>query len=97
MINDPFDIAAKREGWAIFDCDGDLRICRLDDPQAWEATLGFLSPQLDDDCDAWLIVRTGTGEHHSNARKIISEQNPTEWRAINNWYSKHYQSPEDKP
>ena len=88
--HDKFDLAAKREGWAVFDCDGELQVCRLDDPEVWVADLGFLPPQLDDDAHAWLIVRTGTGAHHADARKILSEQSPTEWKRVNEWYEMLY-------
>ena len=91
MIGDPFDIAAKREGWAIFDCDGSeagrYQICRLDDAKDWAVDLGFTPPQLSDDSDAWLIVRTGTSPHHSDARKFIAENAPEEWKRINEWYA----------
>lgn len=91
MINDQYDLAAKREGWAIFDCDGSengpFQICKLDDPEACEGGPGFLPRTLASDEEAWLIVRTGTGEHHSHARNFIAEHNPQEWEAINTWYA----------
>lgn len=77
--------AANKEGWDIFDADGpggELQVQRLDEENL-----------LDDDSDAWLLVRTGTGEHHRVAREIIAAKSPAEWKRINDWYAQHHPQP----
>lgn len=78
---------AIREGWMIFTCAGSengyFQICAIDEPDDWIGHTGGERPvKLDSDDDAWLIARTGTGEHHRFARAFIAKYNPQEWAAI---------------
>lgn len=65
--------AALKEGWGIFEHEGKPVVMRDD-----EANL------LADDTQAKMLVRTGTGLHHRMAREAILNNNPEEWRQLNN-------------
>jgi hypothetical protein len=56
------DYDAKREGWALFECDdGALRIQRLDDPRAFAADMPD-APIFASDADAIAYVLRRAGE-----------------------------------
>lgn len=75
-----FQKAAVREGWDLFTAtEGSaVQVQRCDDPD--EQPDGAM--HLPDDETAHLIVRTGTGPHHSAARKIIHDHFPAEWALL---------------
>lgn len=76
-----FMTAAQLEGWDLWTCsdaDSDVQVQRIDDPD--EVPSG--GTHLSSDAAAMVIVRTGAGEHHKAARKIISEHFPNEWQKI---------------
>lgn len=75
--------AAQREGWDLFTTSDDdgaeiVQVQRIDDPEELPPD----APHLTDDAAAHLIVRTGTGAHHSVARKIIFDHFPAEWAML---------------
>lgn len=87
--------AALREGWCISDSQGSenspWQVQKIDCPDDID---DIAVPELKEDEDAWLRVRTGTGLHHSLARQFLSTFVPDhEWKYINDWYAKAYPMP----
>lgn len=76
--------AAQREGWALAECEStEGTKCT---PVQVEALYGRAVPPgaypLRSVNEARMIVRTGTGEHHSVARRIIHDHFPAEWALL---------------
>ena len=71
--------AAQLEGWDLWtttsDSQAQVQVQRIDDPNEVPAG-GF---HLGGDAQAMVGARTGTGAHHSAARKIIHDHFPEEW------------------
>lgn len=63
--------AAEREGWALFDADGELQVQRLDEE-------GILAS----DDEAFDLVMKGREPHHFAIRGHIYDKSPAEWARI---------------
>ena len=72
--------AAWKEGWDLFTATegSEVQVQRIDDPEELPVGATYLSS----DNEAMIKVRTGTGEHHSVARKIIHDHFPDEWALL---------------
>lgn len=83
--------AAITEGWEIFECDGSdngpFQICKLDAPEAWAGVCGVdtVPPALEDDTDAWVLVRDTESALHTKALAFLAQENPKEYEAIQRW------------
>lgn len=78
-------LAARREGWDIWDCaepDGRFRLEKLDDPASCD-DLDYDNPMFDDDGDAWLWVylNAGSGLHWRAIAYLMAHSLP-EYRRI---------------
>lgn len=76
--------AAQREGWDLFttcdDAGNDLiQVQRIDDP---EDLPSGVATHLPSDDVAMMMVRTGTGDHHREARRILYDHFPAEWALL---------------
>lgn len=80
-----FSEAAQREGWDLFTDstmqDNAVQVQRFDDQQELER-ISPGAPFLRDDAEAMMMVRTGTGDHHREARRIIYDNFPEEWALL---------------
>lgn len=89
-----FSEAAQREGWDLFTCTKGSpvqvqTIADLDD-QPEDAA------HLDTDEEAMMMmVRTGTGDHHREARRIIYDNFPEEWALLDKAASSIPKAPHD--
>lgn len=63
--------AAQKEGWDLFEADGELQVQRNDED----------SP-LSGDADAWKLVAAGFADHHVLARTILAVESPFELTRI---------------
>lgn len=75
--------AAWREGWDLFTATegSEVQVQRIDDPEVLEDESPGAT-YLPSDEVAMVKVRTGTGEHHSVARKILYDHFPEEWALL---------------
>lgn len=72
-------INATKEGWDLYccygSCNGMLQVQRNDEQGI-----------LNNDEEAWAIVREGSKNHHIKAKKLLKSNNPTELERILNNY-----------
>lgn len=73
--------AAQREGWDLITAtdDSPVQVQRIDDPEYLPSGVSTFLPS---DAAAMIIVRTGAGEHHAVARKILQDHFPEEWLLV---------------